>query len=218
MSPSIIVTLILLGIWGIFKILEKKQRSEPDRILERLNDTQSFPYSLMIILVKPTTEIKTSLEKLFETSGYLIEESKNKKNSFHNWNDEIYFDTKHLNKGIIELTDSVVLNDPESIIITDREKIKQLSKDLNCKILVSIWERVSRTVMFDVYDNGALVSTTSVTDGKADKDNINPDVDLIKRADSEQLKIALTGNGLNTEELFNNYDLPITEYHLRDNP
>jgi hypothetical protein len=216
MTTSIIVTLSLLGLVGLLKLWEKYQSSDSDKILKRVTDITSPSFSLLTILKKPTIEIKTRLENLIESSDYEITELKNIKISFSKWNDKIYFDTKSLRKGIVELTDSTVFNDPESIIITDREKIKQLSKDLDSKILVTIWERVSMTVMFDVYDRGLLTSTTSVTEGKADKDDINPNGELLKRADGDKLKIVLMNSGVNIKELFDNDELNVIEYKLKD--
>ncbi|HWJ29424.1 MAG TPA: hypothetical protein VNS32_22990 [Flavisolibacter sp.] len=156
------------------------------------------------------------MENLFVSSGYVIERSSNKTDSFGSWNEQIYFDTRQLKKGIIELTQSVVLNDPESVIVTDRELIKQLSKELNCKIFTGIWERISRTVMLDVYQSGKLISATAATEGKADNDNANPDIDLLAKADGDKLKVVLMKHGLNIDELFKKDDLPIVEYLFRN--
>lgn len=216
MPASIITTLVLLGIVVLFKVLEKKQRSEFNKILKRVADVHSPSYSIMTILSKPSTEIKSRLENLIQSSGYEIDRLTNKTDSFAKWNEKIYFDTKKLKKGIIELTESIVFNDPESVIVTDREIIKQLSKELNCKILTGIWERVSWTVMLDVYEGGHIISATSVTDGKADNDNVNPDNDLLEKADGDKLKVVLRMHGLNIDELFNKDDLSIIEYRMRN--
>lgn len=216
MTTSIIVTLSLLGLLGLIKLWEKYQTSESDKILKRVADITSPSFSLMAVLSKPTIEIKTRIENLIESADYEIVELKNKNVSFSKWNDKIYFDTKNLKKGIIELSDSIVFNDPESVIITDREKIKQLSKDLDCKILVAIWERVSMTVMFDEYEYGTLTSTTSVTEDKADKDDIKPNRELLKKADGDKLKIVLMNSGVNIRELFDKDDLNVIEYKLKE--
>ena len=216
MSASIITTLVLLGIVILFKVLEKKERFESKELLNRLTDTHSPSYSILVILLEPSTDVKTRLENLFVSSGYVIERSSNKTDSFGSWNEQIYFDTRQLKKGIIELTQSVVLNDPESVIVTDRELIKQLSKELNCKIFTGIWERISRTVMLDVYQSGKLISATAATEGKADNDNANPDIDLLAKADGDKLKVVLMKHGLNIDELFKKDDLPIVEFLLRN--
>lgn len=215
MPPSLITTLILLGIFVLFKIFEKRQASQANEIIKRAADVYSPSYSLLIILLKPTTEIKAVLEDLYKRSGYYIDQVTSKTDSFTNWNDKIYFDTKKLRKGIIYLKDSVVLNDPETVLFTNLEIGKQLSKELNCKILMGIWERISWTVMMDIYEEGNLISSTSVTDGKADSDTINPDNDLLKKPDGDNLKVVLWKHGLNTDELFNKADLQIIEYSMR---
>lgn len=215
MTASIITTLTLFGLWGLIKLWEKYQRSESDKILKRITEVTTPSYSIMTILTKPTIEIKTRLEKLIESSDYEIAGLINIKGSFANWNDKIYFDTENLRKGIIELTDSTVFNDPESIMITDREKIRQLSKDLNCKVLVTIWERVSMTIIFDEYNCGVLNSTTSVTEGKADNDNKNPKPDLLKKSDGDKLKVVLMNCGVNIKELFDKENLNVIEYKLK---
>jgi hypothetical protein len=215
MTTSITVTLSLLLLVGLLKLWEKYQNSDSDKILRRVTNIKSPSYSLMTILAKPTIEIKTRLENLIESSDYEIEGLKKLISQFDNWNDRIYFDTNTLRKGIIELTDSVVFNDPEFLIITERDRIKQLSIDLDCKIVVGIWERVSWSVLLDIYERGALISTTSVVDNQADNDNFNPDKELLRKPDGENLKIVLMNYGLNIKELFYNNDLNVIEYKLR---
>ena len=207
--------MILLGIFVLLKMFEKRQGSQANKIIKRVADVYSPSYSILIILLKPSTEIKILLEDIYKSSGYEIDRVTNKTDSFAKWNDKIYFDTKKLRKGIIELKESVVLNDPESVLLANHEICKQLSKELNCKILTGIWERISWTVMLDIYEEGNMISTTSVTEGKADIDNVNPDNDLLKKPDGDNLKVVLWKHGLSTDELFNKADLQIIEYRMR---
>lgn len=216
MMTSIIVTLSLAGLVGLLKLWEKYQSWTSDKILQRVTNTKSPSYSLMTILIKPTIEIKTRLETLIEQSDYEIEGLKTFKTRFDQWNDKIYFDRENLRKGIIELTDSVVFNDPEFVIVTDRDRIAQLSKDLDCKIVVGIWERVSWSVLLDIYDRGQLTSKTCVIEDKTDKDNINPNPELLKKSDGDKLKVVLMNSGVNIKELFDNDDLNVIEYKLKD--
>jgi hypothetical protein len=174
MTTSIIVTLSLLGVVGVLKLWEKYQSSKSNKILQRVTNINAPSYSLMIIFKKPTIEIKTRLENLIEASGYKIEALKTLKTKFYHWNDDIYFDRKIIKKGIIELKDLVVFNDPEFVVITDQNNIAQLSKDFDCKIIVGIWERVSWSVLLDIYENGQLTSKTSVIEDLADNNNVNP--------------------------------------------
>lgn len=207
--------MILLGIFVLLKMFEKRQGSQANKIIKRVADVYSPSYSILIILLKPSTEIKILLEDIYKSSGYEIDRVTNKTDSFAKWNDKIYFDTKKLRKGIIELKESVVLNDPESVLLANHEICKQLSKELNCKILTGIWERISWTVMLDIYEEGNMISTTSVTEGKADIDNVNPDNDLLKKPEGDYLKAVLWKHGFNTDELFNKADLQIIEYRMR---
>ena len=218
MTTSFIVTLSLLGLVGLLKLWEKYQGSTSDKILQRVTNTRSPSYGLMIILTKPTIEVKTRLENLIEASDYEIEGLKTLRTRFDKWNDKIYFDRETIRKGIIELTDSVVFNDPEFVVITDRDKIAQLSRDFDCKILVGIWERVSWSVLLHTYDKGQLTSMTSVIEDKADHDNMNPNSELLKSADGDKLKVVLMNCGANIKELFDSDDLNVIEYKLKDTP
>jgi hypothetical protein len=171
----------------------------------------------MAILTSKKTDTKTNLIKLIETSDYKITEITDKKDTFNNWNDKIYFDTKKVIKGIIELSELTIFNDPESIIITDREKNQNLSRDLNCKILIGVWERVSMTVIYEEYEKGKLLTSTTIIDNKPYNANFNVRQELIDKADNESLKKVLIGSANGLKELFDDKELDIIEYTLKDN-
>jgi len=171
----------------------------------------------MIIFTSKKTDSKLNLKRLIESSDYEIIEINDKKDTFNNWNDNIYFDTKNIKKGIIELNELTVFNDPESIIITDREKIQKLSNDLNCKILIGVWERVSMTVIYEEYEKGKLLTSTTIIDNKPDNANSYVRQELIDKADNESLKNELIGSANGLKELFDDKELNIIEYTLKDN-
>jgi hypothetical protein len=171
----------------------------------------------MVILAGKKNDTKTNLKKLIESSDYKITEITDKNDTFNNWNDTIYFDAKNIKKGIVELYELTIFNDPESIIITDREKIQKLSNDLNCKILIGVWERVSMTLIYEEYYKGKLLTSTTIIDNKPDNANLNVRQELIDKADNESLKNVLIGSANGLKELFDEKELDIIEYTLKDN-
>ena len=216
MGTSFITTFILLTIWGVFKLWERWRRSKTDKTLERVMAVQAASYSVMVMLTRPSIEIKTMLEELMKAAGYEITGIKIKKESFDRWNDDLYFDTAHLKKGLVELAGAVVFNDPESVIITNRQAMEKLSEEGQCTVLVAIWERVSSTVIFEGYVNGQLQSATQATAFRPDPRNMNPDRELLKRADGDRLKVRLMKKAVDTRLLFDKTALNIVEYQLND--
>jgi len=217
MTPSLIIKLTILLVLGLLIVWRKSKRNKTNKLISRLSDNSYSSFSLMIIFTSKKTDSKLNLKRLIESSDYEIIEINDKKDTFNNWNDNIYFDTKNIKKGIIELNELTVFNDPESIIITDREKIQKLSNDLNCKILIGVWERVSMTVIYEEYEKGKLLTSTTIIDNKPDNANSYVRQELIDKADNESLKNELIGSANGLKELFDDKELNIIEYTLKDN-
>lgn len=216
MTGSFITTLILLGIWGLFKLWERWSRSKSDQLATRVMNIGAASYSLMVVMKPPSLEVKIGLEALMESVGYEIMGIEAKKEGFVKWNDEIYFETKQLRKGLIELGDAVVFDDPEAVMITDRRAMENFSRDYGCTVMIAIWERVSLTVIFEEYVDGQLLSSTCATAFRPDANNVNTDRELLKKADGDRLKIRLMKKGVDTRALFDSKVLNIIEYRLQD--
>ena len=215
MVTSIIVTLSLWGLVGLFKLFEKWQERKQDKTVQRF--TESRPsYGIMTIFKPPSQEVREQIERLIIDFGYEITSTTAKNTSFDKWNDHVYFDSKKSKKGIIELDQVVVFNDPEFVVIVYDDQISKLSGILDCRIIVSIWERISSSIIFAEYEHGKLISSTSIVEGKQDGNNQNPHKGLLKHPDEAKLKATLLEKGLNTHELFYKNGLTITEYSLLD--
>ncbi|MEQ8925395.1 MAG: hypothetical protein RLO81_06245 [Fulvivirga sp.] len=215
MPGSVIATLILVGIFLLFKWWNNRDVSESNKVYRRLSESDSQSFSLMVILQHPSLNVKTAIENLINSFDYKIIGISQKTDSFQSWNDKVNNNTNELKKGIIELDNSTVFNDPETVIITDEDKISMLSEVLNCKILVCVWERVSQTIIFDIFDNGNKASSTTIVENVLMKiDSRNPNQALIKDGNCNVLKIQMMKNGVDIKTLFESNNLNIDEYNL----
>tara|TARA_R110002051_G_C8603201_1_gene480761 strand:+ start:112 stop:765 length:654 start_codon:yes stop_codon:yes gene_type:complete len=216
MKSSLIIKLIVIIIFGLFILWKKsKRRNNSNILISRLTDNSNSSFSLMTILTDKKADVKINLKKLIETSDYKIVEIKNKKQTFNDWNDSIYFETENIKKGVVELKELTIFNDPESIIITDKEKIRKLSFDLNCKIIISIWERVSMTVVYEEYEKGSLLTSTTIISNKPYKNNLNSRLEFINDANKKILQKVLIKTANELKDFFDNKELEIIEYTLK---
>lgn len=209
-----ITSLVLLAIWGIIKLLERRNKSKEDKVVNRLLDNSRPSFSLLIIMKKPSPELRLMIQSLIRSSDYTIEGTHQRVLRFVNWNDEIRMETVNLKMGIIEMPNYVLLNDPEGVMIIDRPKMEEFSRDLDCKLVITAWEKVSATVILDVYEGGKLLSATMANEENTECENINPDEHLLNYPDCDTLKSALMKHRINLAELFDSNSIPITEYAI----